>query len=515
MSDPLATPNLGLPYLAAAQAQKHVTHNEALRRLDALVEVAVIDSALADPPGSPADGDRYIVPASPTGAWVGHSDDIAAFLDGAWVFFTPAVGWIAFDRAADEMLLFGVAGWVGIGSFLGPIDKLGVNATADVTNRLAVRSNAVLFNGLEAAAGGDGDVRFVVNKETDTDTASLLFQSAFSGRAEIGLAGDTDLVFKVSANGSDWVEAIRIDKTTGVPAIVYDNDASGLLAETVQAAVDELDADKQVALGFTPRETLAADRTYYVDNVLGSDANDGLSVGAGAFATGQKAMDVIATIDFNGFDVIVQFADSVTAYARFTVPVTVGQASVSALTIQGNALDHDAATIDSDAGFAGAIFVGPGARARVQYLEFTSSHASYYDLSCEGGVLDYGDVVFAGDGLAHLSALRGAQISCRSDYAITGGANQHFRAVEDGRIRCSGKTITLTGVGLNFSTAFAYAVTQASVNAAGCTFAGDAASATGKRYRSDDYSVVSSGGGGETYFPGDVAGTVSNGLYKA
>ena len=56
MSDPLATTHLGLPYLSAAQAQKHVTHNEALRSLDALVQIAVLDTTETDPPVTPDRG---------------------------------------------------------------------------------------------------------------------------------------------------------------------------------------------------------------------------------------------------------------------------------------------------------------------------------------------------------------------------------------------------------------------------------------------------------------------------
>jgi hypothetical protein len=61
------TPNLRLPYIMAAQSQKHVTHNEAIRALDAVVQLAVLDRDLAAPPVSPAEGDRYIVAANPTG----------------------------------------------------------------------------------------------------------------------------------------------------------------------------------------------------------------------------------------------------------------------------------------------------------------------------------------------------------------------------------------------------------------------------------------------------------------
>lgn len=52
---------LRIPYLAASQAQKHVTHNEALTLLDTLVQASVIDKDLTTPPISPAEGDCYIV----------------------------------------------------------------------------------------------------------------------------------------------------------------------------------------------------------------------------------------------------------------------------------------------------------------------------------------------------------------------------------------------------------------------------------------------------------------------
>lgn len=76
------TTNHLLPYILAAQAQKHVTHNEALRTLDALVQLAVVDRDLDTPPAAPDEGARYIVGASPTGEWAGHQGMPARFLPG-------------------------------------------------------------------------------------------------------------------------------------------------------------------------------------------------------------------------------------------------------------------------------------------------------------------------------------------------------------------------------------------------------------------------------------------------
>jgi Protein of unknown function (DUF2793) len=87
------TPNLNLPYLLEAQAQKHVTHNDAIRALDALVQLVVTSQTLATPPASPQEGERYIIAALATGAWAGKEAQIAAWQDGAWMYYVPQNGW--------------------------------------------------------------------------------------------------------------------------------------------------------------------------------------------------------------------------------------------------------------------------------------------------------------------------------------------------------------------------------------------------------------------------------------
>jgi hypothetical protein len=213
------TPNLVLPYIEAAQAQKHVTHNEAIRALDALVHLTVVDRDLAAPPGSPVDGARYIVAASPTGAWAGQAGKIAAFQDGAWAFYTPREGWVTFIADEDALVVFNGTAWVAAGGSVNPTPLVGVNATADTTNRLAVSSPAVLLN--HEGAGH----QLKVNKNAATDTASLLFQTGFSGRAEMGTPGSDDFKFKVSSNGSTWHDAIVIDRTSG--AVTMPNTSGG------------------------------------------------------------------------------------------------------------------------------------------------------------------------------------------------------------------------------------------------------------------------------------------------
>jgi hypothetical protein len=97
------TAKLHLPLIMPSQALKHITHNEALARLDALVQLSVITRALGTPPGTPAEGDRYIVPAGAGGAWSGWDGDLAVFLGGGWERIAPASGWLAY--VADEAKL--------------------------------------------------------------------------------------------------------------------------------------------------------------------------------------------------------------------------------------------------------------------------------------------------------------------------------------------------------------------------------------------------------------------------
>ena len=213
----MPTPNLGLPQLAADQAQKHVTVNEALLDLDALVQLAVLDRSLASPPGSPSEGARYIVAASPTGAWAGHANQVAAWLDGAWRFFVPGVGWLAWVVDEAALLAWNGSAWVDALAAVSAIQNLallGIRTTADATNRLAVKSDGVLLSH-DDVTPGTGHMRVALNKSAAAKDASFTFQDGFSTRALFGLLADDDFTIKVSPDGSTFYLAVSIDKDTG------------------------------------------------------------------------------------------------------------------------------------------------------------------------------------------------------------------------------------------------------------------------------------------------------------
>jgi hypothetical protein len=213
MSD---TPLLKLPLLETAQAQKHVTHNEALLLLDAAVHLSVASRTAASPPPDVVEGTRHLVAASPSGAWAGQAGKLALAQGGGFVFLTPRTGWRLWVEDERKFLLFDGEEWIDLQAGSGGISavsnspRLGINAAADDVNRLAVASSAVLFT-----HEGNG-LQLKLNKNAAADTASLLYQTGWSGRAEMGLAGDDDFLIKVSANGSLWRDAMVINRATGL-----------------------------------------------------------------------------------------------------------------------------------------------------------------------------------------------------------------------------------------------------------------------------------------------------------
>ncbi len=183
MSD--VTTHLGLPLIAAGQAQKHVTHNEALAQLDALVQLACLDKDLTTPPAGPAEGDRYLVTTSaPTGSWAGLAGQVVRFTDGVWVGAVPAAGWVAYVADEKELYVFDGQGWGRLhsassgsgGTVSGPVASLGINTQADTTNRLAVKADAALF-AWDDVTPGAGDMRLTLNKKAAAKDAGFVFQT--------------------------------------------------------------------------------------------------------------------------------------------------------------------------------------------------------------------------------------------------------------------------------------------------------------------------------------------------
>jgi len=204
------TTNLRLPYIAPSQAQKHVTHNQAIRALDALVQLSVLSRKLNSAPQEPLEGDRYIVASEAAAPWAGKTNQIGAWQDGAWAFFQPQEGWYAWVAEEHGFVVFNQTSWSEVKTGTNPVDSVGINTIADDNNRLALKSAAALFDHV----GGGHQLK--INKVDDSQAASVLFQSNYEGRAEMGTMWGRDFRIKTSADGDQWHDAMVVDSATGI-----------------------------------------------------------------------------------------------------------------------------------------------------------------------------------------------------------------------------------------------------------------------------------------------------------
>ena len=170
MSD--STTNLLLPYLMAAQAQKHVTHNEALRMLDAMVQLSVLDRTRAAPPASPADGDRHLVASGATGLWAGWEGNIAERVDGAWMRLVPRAGWLAWVADEELFLVWNGAEWQTVG---------GVREVSDADFSLVNQADPTKRAIFSLAGISAGTTRSFSLPNTSSELAILAGSQTFTG----------------------------------------------------------------------------------------------------------------------------------------------------------------------------------------------------------------------------------------------------------------------------------------------------------------------------------------------
>ncbi len=239
---PEQTPVLSLPLIQPSQAQKHVTHNEALMRLDALVQAVVLTRDSISPPSDPDAGECHIIPSAATGVWSGQDHALAYFDGAAWQFLAARPGWRVYVLSDLQTVLWDGSAWTGETASLQNLNGVGIGTNSDSTNRLAVSSEASLLS-----HDGAGH-QLKINKSGAADTASLLFQTGWSGRAEMGTAGDDAFAIKVSADGAAWHTALSFDPGTGL-----------VTGDAVQTGATDISAGR----------LMRADFGYGPGNVLG------------------------------------------------------------------------------------------------------------------------------------------------------------------------------------------------------------------------------------------------------
>lgn len=114
------TSQLGLPLLQPAQAQKHVTVNEALVKLDGLTQLTLSAVGVTTPPLAAVDGEAYGVGIGAVNEWAGRGGEIAIRSNGGWVFSTPQAGWRAYVADEAKAAVHDGTGWVNSALAISP-----------------------------------------------------------------------------------------------------------------------------------------------------------------------------------------------------------------------------------------------------------------------------------------------------------------------------------------------------------------------------------------------------------
>lgn len=174
------TSRIGLPLVEPAQAQKHVTVNEAFVRLDALTQLTLDGVGGVTPPASPDEGDVHAIGAGASGTWAGQDGQLAVFVNGGWAFLAPRAGWRAWSDADGAEVLFDGVEWVAGAGALSANGAGFLHRSVEIDHAVGSGGTSVVFGALPANTivyGITGRVLTAIGGATSLD---------------IGVAGSSD-----------------------------------------------------------------------------------------------------------------------------------------------------------------------------------------------------------------------------------------------------------------------------------------------------------------------------------
>lgn len=202
------TPRLSLPLIAPSQAQKHVTHNEALMAVDAVLALHLEGIATVEPPEAPTPGSAFGIGEDAAGVWAGRDGNVAVADEGFWSFATPSRGWQAtVGEAAVPYVHDGTRWRPAYEAMMLNAPGLGIGAVPDSQNAVVMRVSNIL---LEPPAAEDG-TRLKLNRPDTSSSASILLQTDYAGRAELRLGDADGFEVKVSDDGASWKTCLATD----------------------------------------------------------------------------------------------------------------------------------------------------------------------------------------------------------------------------------------------------------------------------------------------------------------
>ena len=211
MSD--TSTHLGLPYLLAAQAQKHVTHNEALRLLDAMVQLSVIDRMRTTPPTGPTDGDRHLVASGAAGLWAGWDLNVAFWVDGVWMRLVPRPGWLVWIADEAAFVVWDGAAWDPVGVPQDVSDAIfSLVSAVDPTKRALFSLSGISTGNTRSFTLPNTSSELAILAGTQTFTGNKTFSGSLTASGAVSITGT------LTASGTVTVSAAAASIGTAITA---------------------------------------------------------------------------------------------------------------------------------------------------------------------------------------------------------------------------------------------------------------------------------------------------------
>ena len=228
----MTTPKLGLTELAAAQAIPETRVNENFRWAEFFAcGGGIKDRDLATPPGSPVDGDAYLVASSATGAWSGEDGNIAMYLGTAWAFVSPIEGMQIYVNDEDIRLIYDGSAW---------------NTPAGSSGGLDAAVDTDVWTGTSAAKAITPDALFDASKfQTLTDGVTITPDFGAGLNFKVTLGGNRTLANPSNAKDGQSGVIRVIQDGTGSRTLSYGANwrfpggaASGGVLSTAASSID-------------------------------------------------------------------------------------------------------------------------------------------------------------------------------------------------------------------------------------------------------------------------------------
>ncbi len=166
------TYQFGLPLVQAAQAQKHVTVNEALARLDAVAQLRVKADDWEIPSATPVEGEAHVVGPIASNEWAGQSGKLAIFSNGGWVFLTPKIGWRAWNEVLGAEIVFDGVNWVRFAGVVTAGGAASLHRVVEIDHTLAAGAVSVTLSVIPSHAQVIGVTARVISAITGAGVSS-------------------------------------------------------------------------------------------------------------------------------------------------------------------------------------------------------------------------------------------------------------------------------------------------------------------------------------------------------